>query len=162
MIFLIKLILYPFIVFYGALAIFAYRIVNKTIRNTRKFKENKDLQIDPEWDGFVRKDFNKWDQRTMKIGCFTRFPLKFMVIMLYMVSIALFSTLTSRCKGMGKKIQKFIVKYVGDLLIWSILSVTEQGNPQAVITPIVISNHVSWIDIVYLTKRIYPLAVVSK
>ena len=43
MIFLIKLLLYPFIILYGALAIFAYRNVCKTLKVTRKFNLNKDL-----------------------------------------------------------------------------------------------------------------------
>ena len=162
MIFLIKLLLYPFIIFYGALAIFAYRNVCRTLKVTRKFKENKDLEIDPEWEGFVRTDFNKWDEKSMKIGCFTRFPLKCMVLLFYTISITIVIVLTTKNKRLGKKIQLFFVKYIGNLALWSILGIKEECDPEKSSTPIIISNHVSWIDIVYLTKRIYPLAIVSK
>lgn len=123
MIFFLKLILYPFIIFYGALAVFAYRSVKKTLRITKTFKENKDLEIKPEWEGFVRQDFNKWDERSMIIGCFTRFPLKCMIMLFYTLSITIVIVLTTKHKRIGKKIQKFFVKYVGDLALWSILDI---------------------------------------
>ena len=58
MISLLKLILYPTIVLYGALAIFAFKNVNKILK---KYRDYKDVQVEPEWQGFIRKDFNQWD-----------------------------------------------------------------------------------------------------
>ena len=53
-----KIIIYPTLVLLGALAIFAYRTVNKTFKKYRKYG---DIKTDPEWEGFIRKDFNQWD-----------------------------------------------------------------------------------------------------
>lgn len=54
----LKMVLYPTIVFFGALALFAFRNAQKIFAKYRKVKE---VEHDPEWDGFIRKDFNKWD-----------------------------------------------------------------------------------------------------
>jgi len=85
-----------------------------------------------------------------------------MILLFYTISIVIVIVLTAKHKRVGKKIQKIFVKKVGDLALWSILGIKEECNPAKSSTPVVISNHVSWIDIVYLTQRIYPLAIVSK
>lgn len=59
----------------------------------------------------------------MKIGCFTRFPFKLMVILFYVITIAIVVVVTAGFKKMGKKIQKYFVKYVGDLALWSFLTI---------------------------------------
>ena len=57
----------------------------------------------------------------MKIGCFTRFPIKCMILLFYTISIVIVIVLTAKHKRVGKKIQKIFVKKVGDLALWSIL-----------------------------------------
>lgn len=54
----LKIFLYPAIVLLGALALFAFRNAKKIFAKYRRFEE---VEHDPEWDGFIRKDFNKWD-----------------------------------------------------------------------------------------------------
>ena len=54
----LKIIAYILIVLYGSLSFFALKNVNRIIRKYRRYKE---LKIEPQWEGFVRKDFNKWN-----------------------------------------------------------------------------------------------------
>ena len=45
-------------------------------------------------------------------------------------------------------------------MINSFLTVKEEGTDK--VSPMLISNHVSWMDILYLSARIYPMSIVSK
>jgi 1-acyl-sn-glycerol-3-phosphate acyltransferase len=52
--------------------------------------------------------------------------------------------------------------WLENLLLSIVLRIEEADCQIRVKTPIVISNHVSWMDIVYLFTRLQPLSFVAK
>ena len=60
-----------------------------------------------------------------------------------------------------KVILDIFIKYFGKFTQHSFLTI-EDGNEPKINSPIVISNHVNWIDIMYLSTIYYPLSFVSK
>lgn len=67
-----------------ALSLFALIKVNSIVK---KYKNMKDINCPKEWAGLIRRDFNNWDVRSMRIGCFLRFP--FHLFLLITVNFAL-------------------------------------------------------------------------
>jgi hypothetical protein len=55
---LTKIAIYGFIIFWGALAIFAYKNIKKTLSKYRNIRDVEDVC---NWKGTKRTDFNKWE-----------------------------------------------------------------------------------------------------
>jgi len=55
---MLKIMLYTLIILYGGIALFAFRIVKKTITKYRKIKE---VEPSSDWEATIRNDFNKWN-----------------------------------------------------------------------------------------------------
>jgi 1-acyl-sn-glycerol-3-phosphate acyltransferase len=156
---LIKIVLYPIIVLIGALALFAFININRIFKKYRTYGE---VKKDPEWEGLIRKDFNRWDKRSIRLGCLLRFPFKFLVLLSFLIGDALTILAVQANERIGLKIQGWFVRYFGRFTLYSIMDLNEVTNFDSVKTPIVISNHVNWMDPVYLGARLYPLSFVAK
>ena len=117
---LLKLFLYPFIVLVGALGLFAFKNAKKTISKYRKL-ENR--EHDPSWDGFIRKDFNKWNEKNILIGCFFRFPFKFIALISYIACIGITILFSLKFPSLGKKISKPIIRFMGKFLLSLVIKI---------------------------------------
>lgn len=58
--------------------------------------------------------------------------------------------------------QIIFVKFMKRVLFTWVFEVEELNKIESVSTPIVIANHVSWMDVVYLVTRLYPVSIVAK
>jgi hypothetical protein len=67
-----KILIYTLIVLYGGIALFAFRLVKKTIT---KYRNIKDVEDASEWEATRRKDFNKWNELAMIRGSLL-FPIR--------------------------------------------------------------------------------------
>jgi hypothetical protein len=90
-----------FLVYYLSLSLFAYYQIQKIFKFYRSrpkfaYKEN--------WEGFIRNDFNKWDERKITIGCFTTFPLNFSLLGGFLVSFLFMMLITYPLGKIGNKI----------------------------------------------------------
>lgn len=114
MISLWKVVVYPTIVLIGALALFAYKNAKKIIN---KYRNVKQVEADSEWQSFIRTDFNKWDERQIIIGCFIRFPFKFLALFSYIIGLTLLIIFSFTFKKIGQILQTYYVRYVGKILL---------------------------------------------
>lgn len=156
---LLKLILYPTIVLLGALAVFGYRNVKKIIK---KYRGYQDCQVDPEWEGFIRKDFNRWDEKKIIIGSIFRFPFKLLTLMVTVLIFAALLIFSIKFKRVGQKLQALYTKYVATFALSCIIDIFEYGRVSEIKSPLIISNHVNWMDIIYLMIILHPLGYVCK
>ena len=119
---LLKLILYPTIVLLGALAVFGYKNVKKIIK---KYRGYRDCQVDPEWEGFIRKDFNRWDEKKIIVGSIFRFPFKILILVVEVVSYGALLIFTMQFKRVGKKLQTLYVKYFATFVLSCLIDISE-------------------------------------
>ncbi len=99
------------------------------------------------------------------MGCFIRFPIKFILFFQYilgcffiiLITIPLGSrTCNKLLKLYGRNYGTYLYK-----LIWTIKEPKGIHN-KIINTPLVISNHVCWIDTMYLIVTFYPISFLSK
>lgn len=155
----LKFILYPLIVLVGSLGLFAFKNARKTFA---KYRNYKNIEHDSSWDGFIRTDFNKWPERKILVGCFLKFPFKFLALLIYIICVSVTIFLAVKFQSSQKKISKLIIKYLGIFFLSFVINIEDKNTIDFSSTPIIISNHVSWIDIVYLVTKLYPVSIVAK
>jgi len=115
---LLKIVLYPIIVLYFALALFAIRTVKKIFIKYRDIKTV--VPNNPEWQGFIRSDFNKWREGQIFVGCVLRFPLKFLALLTILFGV--FVTMK-----LGKHLQKIYMRIIGRFLLSLVFTINDKA-----------------------------------
>jgi hypothetical protein len=111
----LKLYLYSCIILWGALALFAYRNVKKTLK---KYNNIKEVEDNYNWQGTKRLDFNKWDEKAIIRGCFIRFPFKFILMLTELIIFII----TALSQNFLRKIHKNLDKIIMRQVVFSALS----------------------------------------
>jgi 1-acyl-sn-glycerol-3-phosphate acyltransferase len=154
-----KLFLYGFAIFWGALALFAFR---NMLQARKKYRQIREVEYSPEWSASIRVDYPFWDWRGIMQGCFFRFPYRFMALLVIIFGTCVVSVFDGLLKMLHKDFDRVFVKYLALPSMRMVCDVNELEPIGDIHTPIVISNHVCWYDIIYLSVRFYPISFVSK
>lgn len=154
-----KILLYGVIILWGALSLFAFRNVTKIIK---KYRNVRHVEPDEKWSASIRTDFNHWDEKAMKIGCFIRFPYKIIAMLSILVGISFIIYFQAILKKVNKNIDRLFARVIGRRLARLVYQIDDQQAVEKIQTPIIISNHVNWFDIGYLLTYYFPSSFVSK
>lgn len=109
-----KLFLYGLIILWGALSLFAFRNVTKIIK---KYRNIRQAEHDDKWSACIRTDFNHWDERAMKIGCFIRFPYKIIAMLSILVGISFIIYFEVILKKFNKNIDRWFAQVIARRLV---------------------------------------------
>lgn len=153
-----KILLYTLIILYGGIALFAFRLVKKTIA---KYRNIKDVGPSSEWEATIRNDFNKWEEKAIIRGSLL-FPIRFMSPLITVFGITFINSFQKVFSIFHKNADLLFAKYIARPSIKLAFNVIEENPISKINTPIVISNHVCWFDVLYLSTRFYPISFVSK
>lgn len=115
---LIKIVLYPLIVLYFAFALFAIRAVKKIFL---KYRNIKAVPHDPEWEGFIRGDFNKWKEGQIYVGCVLRFPLRLMALLTILLGLFV-------CMKISNHLQKLYMRIFGRFLLSFVIDIKDKAS----------------------------------
>lgn len=154
-----RIFLYGMIILWGALSLFAVRNVTKIIK---KYRNVRHVEPEEKWSATIRTDFNNWDERAIKIGCFLRFPYKIIAMMSILVGISFIICFQAILKKINKNIDKLFAKFIARRLAGLVYRIDDQQAVEKIQTPIIISNHVNWFDVGYLLTYYFPSSFVSK
>ena len=84
-------------VYWLIFSLLAYSQVNKVFAF---FRKQPSIEIKEEWKGFINDSVDKWDEKSIIIGCFIRFPYNFTLLGLILIS---FMVLIPLSKYFGQK-----------------------------------------------------------
>ncbi len=110
----------------------------------------------------MRKQETAQDQRKILIGCFVRLPYQFFIMTTMVIVLSLLSIL-NLYKILPSKIVELYRKYYGRWILKLCASVQEEFDAnERISTPIVISNHSTWMEIIYYGMYPQLLSFVAK
>jgi hypothetical protein len=125
----------------------AFLFAKKTFKKYRNFPR---IEVPASMEPIVRRDFGKWDEGAILRGCFLRFPLHFFMVASFLVTYGVLGSLQKYLKYPDSLIELFRSKY-GRLACTIYCNLIEEFDPkEAVTTPIIIANHVNWVDFIYM------------
>lgn len=114
----------------------------------------------------LRKDTAQWDRKRILRNSWTHFPAKITatasIVVLAMLGALVGSVLEHVRKNMGRRLFRWTLNRVCLRLLKACLVVEEEGTFEFVDKPLVISNHVCWVDIFYLITRRGPVSFLAK
>lgn len=146
------------------IAALAYFKLMKVFKYYNKVYPHLD-NLPKDWAAFIREDKHKWDTKEILVGCFLRLPVKIVFFFQYIMGCFVIIILTTPFGAeFCNKILRVYGRYYGTYvfkLIWSINDPAGTNN-RVIKTPLVISNHVCWIDTMYLIVTFYPISFLSK
>lgn len=109
-----RLFLYGLIIIWGALSLFALKNVTKAIK---KYRNVRQVEVNDKWNACIRTDYNKWDERAMKIGCFVRFPYKIVAMLSILIGISCIIYFQGILKKLYKNIDKWFARVIARRLM---------------------------------------------
>jgi small basic protein len=141
------------------LSIVAYFFAKKTFKKYRNYPR---MEVASNMGPALRADFGKWDEAAIIKGCFIRFPLHFFMMVSFLGTYGILGTLQKFLKYPDYVIDFFRSRY-GRLNTSICLNLVEEFDPKVpVSTPIIIANHVSWIDFIYMGTCLSRSSFVAK
>jgi hypothetical protein len=103
-----KIMLYTLIILYGGIALFAFRIVKKTITKYRNIKE---VEPSSEWEATIRKDFNKWNEKAIIRGSLL-FPFRLISPLTVVFGITFINAFQKIFSIFHKNVDLLFAKYI--------------------------------------------------
>ena len=82
-------------IYWFTLSLIAYFIANKAFK---AYRNHPKFDVPDHYQSFIRKDFNKWDEKAIILGCFLRFPFKFTVEFSFLFWLCFLSILHLKIK----------------------------------------------------------------
>jgi 1-acyl-sn-glycerol-3-phosphate acyltransferase len=141
------------------LSLLALYMVKKIFKKYRNYPR---IEVPVNMQAAVRQDFGKWDEAAIIKGCFLRFPLHLWMTCSFLGGYAIIVGLQTILKFPESWVEVFRSKY-GRLTSRIISNLVEEfDSSEAISTPIVIANHVSWIDFIYMGTCISKSSFVAK
>lgn len=174
-----------YLIFLGILSVYwivagvaCYRYLRKQIEGPFQKILKTQTNILPEYKPFERTDFSQWDLNKIYLNCFLVFPFKFAICNVYIkivFSLVVIAVLLILCITWIEKITRLeyitplrkLFKFYMNVVIGTVLyllcwttetNLTKKTNND----PIVISNHISWWEIVYFVTTRWPIAFLAK
>jgi hypothetical protein len=155
----IACILFVIAIYWLLVALAGYYVVTKAFRRYRNIPR---FTVPEHYGGFMRQDFGRWNEKSIKKGCFVRFPLKITVFATYLIGLSLLC-IFKKYINFPSSIIEFWRLRVGRLSNVVLFSLKEEFDPnQPISTPIVISNHSSLLDSNYIASCFRCLSVIVK
>lgn len=137
----------------------AYYFIKKSFK---KYKNYPRLEYDEKTEPIVRKDLAKWDEAAILRGCFLRFPLHTLAMAGFLSCYALVAGMQKYLRYPDWVVNAYRLN-MGRLATHICFSLVEEfDHTEKSTTPIVISNHVSWIDFIYMGTCLYPVSFLAK
>ena len=137
----------------------AYYYIKKAFR---KYKNYPRLEYEEKTEPIVRKDLAKWDEAAILRGCFLRFPLHTLAMAGFLSCYALVANLQKYLRYPMWVVNAYRSN-MGRLTTHICFKLVEEfDHTDKSTTPIVISNHVSWIDFIYMGTCLYPVSFLAK
>lgn len=160
----LTILLAIFLLYWIAISALSIRIMLAAFRRYSRYQK---IDNPPsQWRAHIRDDYHSWNRTSILIGCVLFVPPKLFALIVFH-SICIF--LISIHEFTGKKFA-FLEASLGHYLHISgkifckglLFSVREEFRPEAIRTPMVISNHVSWFDMYYLMLNYGPISFLAK
>lgn len=158
----VYLILWAFGIYWITLSLLAFLHCRKMFK--RYAKHGKIEHPDPKWEGFIRDDFEKWDRSKILLGCFTKLPGKFLLFATFITGCVIILYAQSKA-GLSPRFVKIAKGYLAvskTIFHYAFIGFEEGFQSRDIDTPIVISNHVNFLDIYILLLSVGPLSFMAK
>lgn len=157
---MIVIILVLFVIYWLGLSIFCFRSLKKIFK---KYRNVLRIETPENYDAFLRMDFGKWDEKALLRRSFTAFPLRITALSSFLIIYGVIATLHKYLKLPRFLVQIYRRAY-GRLVFKIWMDVRPEFDiDEPIETPIVVSNHSTWIDIIYFGSFLKStLAFVAK
>lgn len=143
---IISIFLFLIAVYWVALSLLCRKTLNKIFD---KYRNALRIPTPEKYNAFLRMDFGKWDEKALLSRSFTVFPLRMTGLLAFIIIYGILGTLHRHLKLPAAVVNIYRRNY-GNLIMRFWLNIEEEFDPSEPIdTPIVISNHSTWIDIMY-------------
>lgn len=152
-----------FIAIWLGIALWGYSNAKRIFSKYKKYRQLPS-PIDSRYDALIRNDFDKWNKQRILIGCFTLLPIRVLFFVSMIIGCLIFALLIS-ILGSGIFINNLFTFYLNTyakLVSRIICKVQERFDNKSISTPIIISNHVNWFDIFYITMGFAPVSFLTK
>jgi 1-acyl-sn-glycerol-3-phosphate acyltransferase len=110
----------------------------------------------------VREDFGKWDESAIIKGCFIRLPLHLFLMVSFLGTYGILIWLQKYLKYPESIIELFRSKYGRLATAVDLKLIEEYNTKEDITTPIVIANHVNWLDFIYMGACLPRASFVAK
>lgn len=136
---------------WGLISYWCYRNLTRLFR---KYGDPLRIPTSEKCNGFLRMDYGKWDRKALFRRCFTHFPLRITLMVIFMIVYGLLAVLHRHVK-LPAIFVKFHSMYYGSFAVKTCFNVVEEfDTSEDVRAPVIVSNHVSWLDIIYYGTRL--------
>jgi hypothetical protein len=112
-----------FAIYWLTLSLFAFYNVRKIFSY---LKSEPRIEIKEEWKGFINDKVDKWDQRAILIGCFTRFPFNVSFLIQIITGFPLLILLTNNFGKIGRRFAIWFEKNYANVAIRIAYNIVEQ------------------------------------
>ena len=156
--FLVKLVVL-ILTIWVILALGAFYFSKKTFK---KYKNMPRKVLPNKYRHIIRKDIGNWGEKEILKGCFIHFPLSFSALASYILWLGTLVAMQQKL-GISEKVVNAFRRYYGRVLSKIYFRLKESYNPwKEIETPLVIANHVSENDHLYIMSCLSTVSFVSK
>ena len=155
----IKLFILLFMVSWLVLALIGVYCAKRIFR---KYKHMPRKDLPPKYRHIVRRDIGKWGEYDIIRGCFLHFPLSVGALATYSLTLGALIALQKRLGCLHGVIEAYRV-YCGWITKHIMFRLTESfGAFEKITTPMVVANHISENDHIYMTATLSKVCFVAK